>query len=181
MVRSSTGYDRTPTSDLRRRGRPVSHPFLVPQLDRVQRTGFNPNHINVIDIDNRSSTSAPWRATPARVRSIPADVKVLQPDPVGAAHRLPVEHQRRQPDPHRRPARPTEAAGLAEPAVRRPEPTRVAEGRELYRQHCSSCHTPLDRNDLRTPVKTVLTTCRRAARSRRSVPTCGPPATASPS
>ncbi|VTQ09511.1 Uncharacterised protein [Pseudomonas aeruginosa] len=43
-----------------------------------------------------------------------------QPDPVGAAHRLPVEHQRRQPDPHRRPARPTEAAGLAEPAVRRP-------------------------------------------------------------
>ncbi len=38
-----------------------------------------------------------------------------------------------------------------------PEPARVAEGRELYRQHCSSCHTPLDRNDLRTPVKTVLT------------------------
>ncbi|KAB0700768.1 hypothetical protein F7O86_30830, partial [Pseudomonas aeruginosa] len=34
---------------------PVSYPFLwnVPQLDRVQWTGFNPNHINVVDIDNR--------------------------------------------------------------------------------------------------------------------------------
>ncbi len=33
----------------------MSYPFLwnVPQLDRVRWTGFNPNHINVVEIDNR--------------------------------------------------------------------------------------------------------------------------------
>ncbi|MGV8267750.1 hypothetical protein ACV334_33810, partial [Pseudomonas aeruginosa] len=40
------------------------------------------------------------------------------------------------------PARPSKMFGAT-------EQTRVSEGSELYRQHCSSCYTPLDRSHLR--------------------------------
>ncbi len=138
---------------------PVSYPFLwnVPQLDRVQWTGFNPNHINVVDIDNRKFDVGALARNAGEAVGVFADVKVLSPiqsalhigypSSINVDNLIRIEDQLGQLKP---PAWPNQLFGA-------PEPTRVAEGRELYRQHCSSCHTPLDRNDLRTPVKTVLT------------------------
>ena len=138
---------------------PVSYPFLwnVPQLDRVQWTGFNPNHINVVEIDNRKFDVGALARNAGEAVGVFADVKVLSPiqsalhigypSSINVDNLIRIEDQLGQLKP---PAWPNQLFGA-------PEPTRVAEGRELYRQHCSSCHTPLDRNDLRTPVKTVLT------------------------
>ncbi|KSR31507.1 10S-dioxygenase [Pseudomonas aeruginosa] len=138
---------------------PVSYPFLwnVPQLDRVQWTGFNPNHINVVEIDNRKFDVGALARNAGEAVGVFADVKVLSPiqsalhigypSSINVDNLIRIEDQLGQ---LKLPAWPNQLFGA-------PEPTRVAEGRELYRQHCSSCHTPLDRNDLRTPVKTVLT------------------------
>lgn len=137
----------------------MSYPFLwnVPQLDRVQWTGFNPNHINVVDIDNRKFDVGALARNAGEAVGVFADVKVLSPiqsalhigypSSINVDNLIRIEDQLGQLKP---PAWPNQLFGA-------PEPARVAEGRELYRQHCSSCHTPLDRNDLRTPVKTVLT------------------------
>ncbi len=147
---------------------PVSYPFLwnVPQLDRVQWTGFNPNHINVVEIDNRKFDVGALARNAGEAVGVFADVKVLSPiqsalhigypSSINVDNLIRIEDQLGQLKP---PAWLNQLFGA-------PESTRVAEGRELYRQHCSSCHTPLDRNDLRTPVKTVLTHSAGARRGR---------------
>ncbi|MDI9786916.1 hypothetical protein QM340_29545, partial [Pseudomonas aeruginosa] len=57
------------------------YPFLwnVPQLDRVQWTGFNPNHINVVEIDNRKFDVGALARNAGEAVGVFADVKVLSP------------------------------------------------------------------------------------------------------
>ncbi|WCU49425.1 hypothetical protein KKY78_15285 [Pseudomonas aeruginosa] len=134
---------------------PTSFPALwhTLQMDKLQSSGFVPNvkvldlngqvfdlgylagDIGVVQGDYGDVVSHPLSGLEGYISSIRVD-NLTRVE--GLIHKL------------KAPAWPSQLFGA-------PEPTRVAEGRELYRQHCSSCHTPLDRNDLRTPVKTVLT------------------------
>lgn len=128
---------------------PTSYPFLwnVPQLDRVQWTGFAPN-AKVFGFD----AGALVRNT-GEVVGVFADVQT-RPGGMGYVSSVQVRNLEKLEETLgdlRPPAWPAQLLGALDAG-------KVAQGRQLFADKgCASCHAPLDRNDLFTPVKTDLT------------------------
>jgi len=131
---------------------PVSYPFLwnVPQHDKVQWNGIAPNRQvrlpgGVFDVGGLGRNSG-------EVIGVFADVHVMPhypglkgyPSSIRAKNLDAIEDQLGRLLP---PAWPFEP----------PTPALVARGRSLFEQKCQSCHIPLDRMDLKTPIKAVMT------------------------
>jgi cytochrome c peroxidase len=138
---------------------PVSYPFIwnVPQHDRVQWNGIAENRV-ITDAGQPLDVGALGRNS-GEVIGVFADVVPSDDFPKGlslgggfassvdVANLVALEQQLGRLRP---PKWPDAALGAIDPALR-------TRGRALFDQHCVGCHAHLDRTDLRTPIRAVMT------------------------
>jgi hypothetical protein len=132
---------------------PVSYPFLwnVPQHDRVQWNGIAPNR--QLPTGEPFDLGALGRNT-GEVIGVFADVEITQRHPgiKGYASSIDVKNLD---------AMEVQLGRLLPPrwpeVLGRLDTAKVDAGRRLFADHCASCHAVLDRADLKTPIKAVMT------------------------
>jgi len=134
---------------------PVSYPFLwnITQHDRVQWNGIAPNKGLKLPSGQVFDLGALGRNA-GEVIGVFADVAVTKAYPglsgykssIDVTNLDAIENQISRLLP---PKWPTSLGTLND--------TKVAAGRTLFAAHCASCHAPLDRTDLKTPIVAVMT------------------------
>lgn len=131
---------------------PVSYPFLwnVPQHDKVQWNGIAPNKKvrlpgGVFDVGGLGRNAG-------EVIGVFADVHVTPDYPGLKGYSSSIR-------PGNLDAIEDQLGRLLPPAwpFQASPPALVAEGRALFEQKCQSCHQPLKRADLKTPITAVMT------------------------
>jgi hypothetical protein len=132
---------------------PVSYPFIwnAAQHDFLQWNGLVPN--DKLVLGGRSVDAGALVRNTSEVIGVFADVK-LRPNPSWSGFQSSVW-------PRNLMAMEILLAKLKSPAWPEsfpvPDPNRVRLGKRLFARDCAGCHAPLDRDDLKSPIKAEMT------------------------